>query len=124
VCHVRSFTNSLQPKQPEQFLRLYSKDAPPRRGDLMRRFLSLTVIFLLVLALALFAGLKEGLSVEQKIGTETAEETKRLDASPKIKFDELTYDFGKAFQLATLKHTFTFRNVGTGTLHIKKVKTG
>ena len=77
-----------------------------------------------MLAFALFAGLKEGLSAEEKIGTGTAGKAKRLDASPKIKFDELTYDFGKAFQLTTLKHTFTFRNVGIGTLHIRKVKTG
>lgn len=90
----------------------------------MRRFLSSTLIFLFLLAFALFAVLKEGLSVEQKIGTKTTDETKGLGASPKIEFDELSYDFGKAFQLTTLKHTFTFRNVGNDTLHIEKVKSG
>ncbi len=43
---------------------------------------------------------------------------------PKIQFDEKVHDFGAVYQHETLKHTFTFRNTGSGTLRIEKVKAG
>ncbi len=42
----------------------------------------------------------------------------------KIQCDEMVHDFGKVYQHESLKHTFTFRNIGTGILLIKKVKAG
>ena len=50
--------------------------------------------------------------------------TENLEVSPKIQFDELSHDFGKTFQNSTVKHTFILKNVGTDTLHIRKVKSG
>ena len=43
---------------------------------------------------------------------------------PKIEFFELSHDFGKASQDAALKHSFIFKNTGTGVLIIEKVKAG
>lgn len=42
--------------------------------------------------------------------------------TPRIEFLELTHDFGKASQNQSLKHSFVFKNTGTGTLVIDKVK--
>jgi hypothetical protein len=43
-------------------------------------------------------------------------------AAPSIQFAELSHDFGKAAQNASLKYAFTFKNAGTGTLIIENVK--
>jgi hypothetical protein len=66
----------------------------------------------------------EGWSVEQQKDKEKPEATKKPENAPKIKFDELSHDFGKSFQNSKLKHTFKFKNVGKGVLHIEKVKAG
>ncbi len=42
--------------------------------------------------------------------------------APKIKFDELEHDFGKVEQNTSLKHSFTFKNLGKGLLVIENVK--
>ena len=42
--------------------------------------------------------------------------------TPRIEFLELTHDFGKVSQNQSLKHSFVFKNTGTGTLIIDKVK--
>lgn len=44
--------------------------------------------------------------------------------SPKMVFNELTHDFGKQVSGPELKHIFTFKNEGDGTLMIEKVKAG
>jgi len=40
----------------------------------------------------------------------------------KIKFSELSHDFGKVDQNASLKYSFVFKNEGKGTLIIENVK--
>ncbi|MCX8044864.1 MAG: DUF1573 domain-containing protein [Desulfobacterota bacterium] len=42
--------------------------------------------------------------------------------TPRIEFSELTHDFGKASQNQSLKHSFSFKNTGTGVLIIDKVR--
>lgn len=42
---------------------------------------------------------------------------------PKIKFEETSFDFGTVAQGTAVKHVFKFKNVGTDTLKIEKVKT-
>ena len=43
---------------------------------------------------------------------------------PKIKFDEMSHNFGEVNQQVTLSHTFYFTNAGQATLIIEKVKAG
>lgn len=43
---------------------------------------------------------------------------------PKIRFDTLVHDFGKQQQNVELKHTFEFKNIGSGTLQIDKIQAG
>lgn len=45
-------------------------------------------------------------------------------AQPKIEFTETEYDLGKIYQNKKKSHTFTFKNAGTETLTIEKVKAG
>ncbi|MBN2431144.1 MAG: DUF1573 domain-containing protein [Acidobacteria bacterium] len=44
--------------------------------------------------------------------------------APKIEFANLEHDFGLANQRISLKHSFSFKNVGNGELIIEKVKSG
>lgn len=44
-------------------------------------------------------------------------------SGPKISFDELVYDFGVAGQRQEIRHSFTFRNMGTESLVVEKVDT-
>lgn len=66
----------------------------------------------------------QGLCVELPQDTDNTTASDRLANTPKIKFDKLSHDFGKAVQSATLKHTFAFKNIGNGVLLIEKVKAG
>lgn len=45
-------------------------------------------------------------------------------AQPKIEFNETEYDLGKIYQNKKKDHVFTFKNAGTETLTIEKVKAG
>lgn len=47
----------------------------------------------------------------------------KAQGEPKIQFTELKHDFGTVNQNSELRHTFVFKNIGTGTLVIDKVKT-
>jgi hypothetical protein len=82
----------------------------------MSHLVSLSLRFLMIVALAMGFGLPEVIRAEQTLKTP--------ETAPKIKFDELTHDFGKVPQQATLEHTFVFKNVGSGILHVKDVKAG
>ena len=42
----------------------------------------------------------------------------------KVKFEELSHDFGVTPQDSTLKYTFKFKNIGKEVLIIEKVKAG
>ncbi|HPA73014.1 MAG: DUF1573 domain-containing protein [Spirochaetes bacterium] len=43
---------------------------------------------------------------------------------PRISFTETEHNFGEVDPGLDLKHVFTFRNAGTGTLVIKKIEAG
>jgi len=45
-------------------------------------------------------------------------------AQPKIEFTETEYDLGEIYQNKKKSHVFTFKNAGTETLTIEKVKAG
>ena len=85
---------------------------------------SLFLRLLLIVALTMGLCLSEVISAEQPPEINPKETSKAPETAPKIKFDELTHDFGKVPQQATLEHTFVFKNVGAGILHIKDVKAG
>lgn len=65
---------------------------------------------------ALVSG-KEAIPPEKQIINEDGK-------APKLVFKELSHDFGKQTSGPDLKHTFTFKNEGDGTLMIEKVKAG
>ncbi len=46
------------------------------------------------------------------------------NGKPKIQFDKITHDFGKQEQSIEVKHVFTFKNIGDGTLLIDKISAG
>lgn len=90
----------------------------------MRHPVSLFLRFLMIVALTMGFGLAEAISAEQPPDINPKETAKTPETAPKIKFDELTHDFGKVSQQTTLEHTFVFKNAGAGILHIKDVKAG
>ena len=47
---------------------------------------------------------------------------KSASGAPRIEFPELVHDFGKASQNQSLKHSFTFKNTGSGVLNITNVR--
>jgi hypothetical protein len=54
----------------------------------------------------------------------TEAKKEKNDGVPKVQFSELSHDFGVSGQNAELRHTFNFKNTGTGLLLIDKVKAG
>ncbi len=46
------------------------------------------------------------------------------NGKPKIQFDRPTHDFGVQEQNIEVKHVFTFKNLGDGTLLIDKISAG
>jgi len=58
----------------------------------------------------------------QEENSQAPNQTEATKTAPRIHFDILSHDFGRANQNETLKHTFTFKNVGTDILVIKNVK--
>jgi len=70
-----------------------------------------------VFLLWLFAGSARAQTVTQNSGTVP-------DSAPKIVFDYAEHDFGKVAPNAPLTHNFVFRNAGSATLLIEKVKAG
>ena len=46
------------------------------------------------------------------------------NSQPKIEFTETEYDLGELYQNKKKSHVFTFKNAGTETLTIEKVKAG
>ena len=90
----------------------------------MRRgFVSLSKTIVIMLALTFSICPAQGSSdIDQQNGGSA--DVKKQAVIPKIQFNERTFDFGTVYQNETLKHTFIFKNIGTGVLHIKKVKAG
>jgi len=46
------------------------------------------------------------------------------EAKSSIVFEETLFDFGKVSKESSLRHTFNFKNTGTGTLVIDRIKAG
>lgn len=46
------------------------------------------------------------------------------NGKPKIQFEKIAHDFGEQEQNIELKHVFTFKNIGSGTLLIDKITAG
>ena len=67
----------------------------------------------------LLAMLLAGLTTGAVAVTDTAAE-----GAPKIVFEHTQHDFGTQPQSTKAQHTFVFRNEGTETLRIEKVKAG
>ena len=90
----------------------------------MRRgFVSLSKTIVIMLVLTFSICLAQGSSdMDQQNGGSA--DVKEQAVFPNIQFDEISFDFGTVYQHKTLKHTFAFKNIGTGVLHIKKVKAG
>jgi hypothetical protein len=78
------------------------------------------LFFLVLLAAACFiVGRAEAQQTQPPVPAKPA--PKPGEAS-KIKFTELSHDFGKVEQNASLKYSFVFKNEGKGTLIIENVK--
>ncbi|GAB60857.1 MAG: DUF1573 domain-containing protein [Candidatus Jettenia sp.] len=54
--------------------------------------------------------------------TKTEDSNKKTTERPKIIFEEQVYDFGKIYIGENIKHGFKFKNIGSGELIIKNVK--
>lgn len=88
------------------------------------RFINLNRILAVLFALAVSSGWQWSQQVlpapeqprEQPITVE--------QQTPKLEFETLTHDLGKSIQGQNLKCVFRFKNTGTGTLEILKVKGG
>ena len=91
---------------------------------MIKRYWSWIAKVLLISAFVCGAGLRCGLAADDRIGTEKPFEPVREEGIPKIRFDELGHEFGITNQGQTLEHVFTFKNIGTGLLHIEKLKAG
>ena len=51
-----------------------------------------------------------------------AKQTFKPGEEPKVKFTELSHDFGKVDQNASIKYSYVFKNEGKSTLIIENVK--
>ena len=89
----------------------------------MRGFVSLSKTIVIMLVLTFSICLAQGSSDTEQQGGESNDVKKQV-AFPKIQFDDTSFDFGTVYQDKTLKHTFTFKNIGAGVLLIDKVKAG
>ena len=90
----------------------------------MRHLTFLNMKNLIILVFICCMGLSDGLSAEHQVENEKIQASAKPDGVPEIQFDELSHDLGKVFQGKTLEHIFTFKNTGTGSLNIIKVKAG
>ena len=90
----------------------------------MRYFETLFIKFFILFIFTFSVSVTEGLSADQPKEKEKPKATEKQGDTPKIKFNELSHDFGKSTQGSSLKHTFTFKNVGKSVLNIEKVKAG
>lgn len=81
-----------------------------------------TWLFKLALTLSLFAATFPACAAGQPAATDALASTNGI--GPKIKFDSVTYDFGRVVSGTQVKHDFVFTNVGDTTLQITGVQPG
>lgn len=78
---------------------------------------------LLIMLLFVFACSEVLSSGGQKL-EKAAPQAENQNVAPAINFDEPSHNFGETYQNTKLKHSFKFKNMGTGELIIEKVKAG
>ena len=80
------------------------------------------ILFFLVLLLAAACFIVGRAEAQQAQPPVPAKPAQKSGEASKIKFVELSHDFGKVEQNASLKYSFVFKNEGKGTLIIENVK--
>ena len=80
------------------------------------------IFLLLVLLLAAAWCMTGRAEAQQAQQPAPAQKAQKPGEASKIKFAELSHDFGKVEQNASLKYSFVFKNEGKGTLIIENVK--
>lgn len=80
------------------------------------------ILLLLVLLLAAVCFMTGRAEAQQAQQPAPAQKAQKPGEASKIKFNELSHDFGKVEQNASLKYSFVFRNEGKSTLIIENVK--
>ena len=89
----------------------------------MRGFVSLSKTIVIMIVLTFSICMTQGWGGSD-LPDGRSNDVKKQGAFPKIQFDETSFDFGTVYQNKALKHTFSFKNIGTGVLLIDKVKGG
>ncbi len=93
--------------------------------DLLKRHQWLSATVFVWVTLLSMVCLSKGYGADKGLtGNEETSVTQEPEGVPRIQFDEVLHDMGKAFQHQTLEHFFSFKNTGTGTLRIIRVKAG
>jgi hypothetical protein len=80
------------------------------------------ILLLLVLLMAAAWCMMGQAEAQQAQPPAPAQKAQKPGEAAKIKFTELSHDFGKVDQNASLKYSFVFKNEGKGTLIIENVK--
>jgi hypothetical protein len=80
------------------------------------------ILFFLVLLLAAACFIVGRAEAQQAQPPAPAKPAFKPGEEPKIKFTEVSHDFGKVEQNASLKYSYVFKNEGKSTLIIENVK--
>jgi len=80
------------------------------------------IFFFLVLLLATAWFMTTRVEAQQAQPPAPEQKAQKPGEAAKIKFAELSHDFGKVEQSTSLKYAFVFKNEGNGTLIIGNVK--
>jgi hypothetical protein len=80
------------------------------------------ILFFLVLLLAATSFIVGRAEAQQAQPPAPAKPAFKPGEEPKIKFTEVSHDFGKVEQNASLKYSYVFKNEGKSTLIIENVK--
>jgi hypothetical protein len=86
----------------------------------MRHTKNILLLLVLLLAAAWFMAVRA--EAQQAQQPAPAQKVQKPGEASKIKFNELSHDFGKVEQNSSLKYSFVFKNEGKGTLIIENVK--
>jgi hypothetical protein len=85
----------------------------------MRHTKNILLLLVLLLAAVWFM---TGRAEAQQAQPAPAQKAQKPGEASKIKFNELSHDFGKVEQNSSMKYSFVFKNEGKGTLIIENVK--
>ena len=93
-----------------------------RRLGYMKHNKNKNILFFLVLLLAAACFIVGRAEAQQAQPPAPAKPAFKPGEEPKIKFTEVSHDFGKVDQNASLKYSYVFKNEGKSTLIIENVK--